>query len=76
MERSLKSILNPLPLADDIKLALFERQGVMGEALNATLAFEVSDWGNVKFQSLKNTQLVKVNLQTYKWANDVAKSLK
>jgi len=76
MERKLLAILKQLPLADDIKTALLEHEGIMGEALNSALAFEVSDWDNVNFQRLKKSELIKANMQAFKWANDVASSLK
>jgi len=51
-------------------------KGEMGEALKSALAFEVSDWDNVNFQGLKKSELIKANMQAFKWANDVASSLK
>jgi len=76
MERKLSAIIKQLPLADDIQSALLEHKGIMGEALKSALAFEVSDWDNVSFQELNKCDLIKANMQAFKWANDVASSLK
>jgi len=76
MERKLSVILKQVPLSEDIKSALLEHKGVMGESLVSALAFEVSDWKNVSFQSLSKAVLVKVNMQAYIWANELTGSLK
>jgi len=76
MERKLSTILKPLPLAEDVLNALLYHQGILGEALKSALAFELSEWDKVSFQKLEKIQLVKVNLQAFKWANEIASSLK
>ena len=76
MERPLKTILKPLPLTNEVRSALLEHDGILGEALKATLAFEISDWDNVNFQNIKKRDLLKINIEAFKWANDVAQSLK
>jgi len=75
MEQPLASLVKTLPLTDEIKNALLHRKGIMGEALNSTFAFELSDWKNVKFSTLGKLDLIKVNLEAFKWANEVTRSL-
>ncbi len=76
MERKLSAIIKPLPLSDEVKQALLERKGVLGEALASALAFEVSEWDRVSFQGLAKSDLVKVNLQAYRWANEVSRQIR
>jgi len=76
MERKLSTILKPLPLAEDVLNALLNHEGILGEALKSALAFELSEWDKVCFQKLEKIQLVKINLQAFKWANEIASALK
>lgn len=76
MERKLSAIIKPLPLSDEVKLALLEHKGVLGEALSSALAFEFSQWDKVSFQGLASTELVTVNLKAYRWANEVTRSIR
>jgi len=76
VSRSLLEKPKPLPLAEDVLNALLNHEGILGEALKSALAFELSEWDKVSFQKLEKIQLVKINLQAFKWANEIASVLK
>ncbi len=76
MQQPLAGILKHLPLSRDIQLALLKRQGDMGEALNSAIAFELSEWDKVKYKSLSRMEMVKINLQAFKWANEICRTLR
>ncbi|HEX5636048.1 MAG TPA: HDOD domain-containing protein, partial [Gammaproteobacteria bacterium] len=57
MDRSLEELISPLPLADNLKLAILNRAGDPGAALNCTLAQETGDWLNIRFAKLTPNEL-------------------
>lgn len=71
MQNSLDSLLKPLPISDDLREAVVNKEGVMGEALTCTLAYEKSDWENVKFQNLSENDIYITNVEAVSWANMV-----
>ncbi|HEY9050830.1 MAG TPA: HDOD domain-containing protein [Gammaproteobacteria bacterium] len=75
MERELSEIIEPLPLSEDIVLALTERKGVLGEALKCVLAYELADFANTRFQKLSTDDIFIANVEAITWANMVTESL-
>lgn len=75
MERDLKDILAPLPLAEDIVSALLEYKGVKGEAVKCVKAYEVSDFENATFQNLSQGQIYTAHIDALTWANMVTEAL-
>ncbi len=75
MDRSLEDLISPLPLADNISIALLNREGELGEALNCTLAQEESDWVNIRFIELTQEELSDINIEAINWAEDVMNSI-
>lgn len=71
MQNSLDSLLKPLPISDELREAVINKEGVMGEALTCTLAYEKSDWENVKFQNLSENDIYITNVEAVSWANMV-----
>lgn len=71
MESSLDFLLKPLPISEELRNAVTKKQGIMGEALKCTLAYEVSDWENVKFQNLTENEIYIANVEAVSWANMV-----
>jgi len=69
MERDIETIIDPLPLNDDVEKALLKHEGVLGEALRCTLAYEVSDFENVSFQDLTEDDFFIANVEAISWAN-------
>lgn len=71
MQNSLETLLKPLPISDELRSAVVDKEGLMGEALNCTLAYEKSDWESVKFQNLSDNDIYIANIEAVGWANMV-----
>lgn len=69
MERDIESIIAPLPLNDEVENALLKHEGVLGEALKCTLAYEIADFENVSFQNLTGDDFFIANVEAVSWAN-------
>lgn len=69
MERDIESIIAPLPLNDEVENALLKHEGVLGEALKCTLAYEIADFENVSFQNLIEDDFFIANVEAVSWAN-------
>ena len=75
MERELAEIIAPLPLSADVVSALLQHEGVKGEALTCVLAYEISDFENVKFLDLTADDIYVTHIEAITWANMVTESL-
>ncbi|MFW2372947.1 MAG: EAL and HDOD domain-containing protein [Gammaproteobacteria bacterium] len=76
MERPINSLLEPLPLSDDIKQAIINKAGNMGQALTCALAIEQGNWESASYGEIEMEALSKINLQAINWANEVNTTLK
>ncbi len=74
-QQPLENVLAPLPLAEDVRLALVARAGPMGEALNATLAYERGDWDEVACLGLSRAEIKRAFLQAVSWVEVVDREL-
>jgi EAL and modified HD-GYP domain-containing signal transduction protein len=73
LDRPLDALLNDLPLSDEVKAALLDRQGVFGRILEAVLALERGDFGNEALAALAppaDAYLVAID-----WANQAMAAL-
>ena len=59
LDASMEHILADLPLVDDVKTALIDHEGVIGEAVKCTLAYEAADWDRAECMGLDVKQLRK-----------------
>jgi len=75
MGASLISLLKPLPISDDLRLAITQKKGIMGYALDCTLAYEISDWQNVKFLNLSKDEISRCHLEAVKWTALIMKTI-
>jgi EAL and modified HD-GYP domain-containing signal transduction protein len=75
MERDLAELIKPLPLSEEVVDALLYRKGVLGEALTCTLAYEVSDFENVKFQDLDSNDINAAKFEAVNWSNMIMETL-
>ncbi len=69
MERDIESIIAPLPLNNEVENALLKHEGVLGDALKCTLAYEIADFENVHFQKLTEEDFFIANVEAISWAN-------
>ena len=75
MERELSEVIKPLPLSPEVVAALLHKKGVLGEALQCVLAYEVSDFANTHFQNLSVNDLLEANIEAVSWSNMVVDTL-
>ncbi|MCW8956562.1 MAG: HDOD domain-containing protein [Gammaproteobacteria bacterium] len=75
MEKALEEVIEPLPLGEDLIAALLNREGVLGEALSCTLAYETSDFEHAKFRHLETNDVFVANVEAVSWANMVIDTL-
>lgn len=75
MEKALEEVIQPLPLGEDLVAALLKREGVLGEALDCTLAYELADFDNTRFRHLESNDIFVANVEAVSWANMVIESL-
>lgn len=66
-------LLADLPLAPEIRLALIERQGLMGEILSCVLNYERGDWAPIEDCRFAPHVLRNIFLQSTGWAHEVSK---
>ena len=66
----MEDIVSQLPLSTELKDALLEQKGVIGEALKCCIAFERADWENVQFQNIDEQAIQKAYFDAVIWSND------
>lgn len=69
MDSSMEDIVSQLPLSTELRDALLEQKGIVGEALKCCIAFERADWKNVKFQNLDEMTIQKSYFNAVIWSN-------
>lgn len=70
MDCSMATILDRLPLSDDINGALLNYEGAMGAALSCTIAYERNEWDNVTCLYLDPTQMQQAFLNATAWLGE------
>jgi EAL and modified HD-GYP domain-containing signal transduction protein len=70
MDSPMEDVVAQLPLTNDLRDALLEQKGIIGEALKCCIAFERADWGNVQFQDLDEMTIQKSYFNAVIWSND------
>jgi len=70
MDNSMEDVVAQLPLSVDLRDALLEQKGVIGEALKCCIAFERADWTAVQFQGLDAAVIQKAYFNAVIWSND------
>ncbi|MCW8936332.1 MAG: HDOD domain-containing protein [Gammaproteobacteria bacterium] len=75
MERKINSLIEPLPLSNDVVAALLKREGKMGEAINCALAYEMSQPETAQFAELSSNDMFVAHIEAITWANMVVDTL-
>jgi len=75
MEREISELIEPLPLSEDVVAALLSRGGIMGEALNCAIDYEMSNLDDVNFQNLDKQEMFVAQVEAISWANMVVDTL-
>jgi c-di-GMP phosphodiesterase len=67
MDSPLEHMLKNLPLTDEVRVALLKHEGVMGDALNCTLALKRGDWSAAKCKDLQPQQVQNAYMEALAW---------
>ncbi len=71
MNSSMSKIIAKLPLTEELQEALVDHSGPLGEALSATLAYEVGDWERVHCFGLSRSQIKHAFLDAVAWVDTI-----
>jgi EAL and modified HD-GYP domain-containing signal transduction protein len=75
LDLPLEELLEELPLSEEVKLALLNRQGHLGSALNCVQAMEENDFSRIKFVGLTLPEISELYLDATFWADQQVKSI-
>lgn len=75
LQRPLPKLLEPLPLSDEILDGLLYHKGRLGDVLSCVMAYEISDWRNVKLNGLTTDDILVSNIEAVTWANGILDTL-
>jgi EAL and modified HD-GYP domain-containing signal transduction protein len=77
MQIPLEQILSDLPMSDEINAALLNKEGVMGEALECTIGFELIEApAEHRFMDLDTETIAAHYLEAVDWANNAIREMK
>ncbi|MEM7311371.1 MAG: HDOD domain-containing protein [Planctomycetota bacterium] len=71
MDTSMRRVLERLPLADELRVALLEREGGLGAVLASALAYERGDWGHVSCLELPRAEIKGAFLDAIDWVQRI-----
>jgi len=75
MDSSMENVVAQLPLSVELKDALLEQKGKVGEALKCCIAIERADWSNVKFLDQEQATIQKAYFNAVIWSNQAMASV-
>jgi c-di-GMP phosphodiesterase len=61
-------LLIHLPLSDEAQMALMDHKGDLGKCLSCVLAYEQTDWDNVKYHHLNSAGIRSLYFEAVQWA--------
>jgi len=75
LDQSLETIVNEMPIEEEIKSALLNNEGILGQLLTLTTAYERADWDTVaklgKQLNLSDAHLSTCYQQAVQWSADL-----
>jgi c-di-GMP phosphodiesterase len=76
MDQPMPAIIEKLPISEDIQGALLKNEGILGEALSCSQAYELGNWKNIKFKDVPITDINNYYVEAISWANEALESVK
>jgi EAL and modified HD-GYP domain-containing signal transduction protein len=67
----MEQVLADLTVSDEIRAALIDQSGPIGQALCCAMNYERPHWEGVQFQGLELAQIRDYYLEAISWANDL-----
>jgi len=75
LDRPMTTVLNELPLSEQINAALLRRSGVLGETLNCAEAYERCNWQRTRCSSLSEATIRDAYLGGVEWSRTLMNQL-
>jgi len=75
MEQPMEDILADLPLIEELKEALLNKSGSIGQVLNCVLAYENGQWDQVGLPGLRQAQIREAYLQSIAWTVEISRKI-
>lgn len=69
VDRPMAELVEPLPLAEDVKIALVDRNGPKGHVLDAAIAYERAEWDRLSGFDLDPSALTDSYLNALAWSH-------
>lgn len=64
INKPMTELINQITISDEIRKALTQRTGVLGELLNLVIAYESGDWGQVAKQDINGIDLSQLYIES------------
>lgn len=75
MDQPLDELINPLPLSDEVKTALLQHDGVLGQILSCVRKYESGDWDKITCVNVKAGDMKRSYIEAIQWAEQSCQSL-
>ncbi len=76
LDRPMAELLEDIPIAQEAREALLERQGPYASILERTLAYEKGAWEDIDFDDESETGLISVYLRSLEWADTMMSDIR
>jgi len=76
MEQPIKSLINPLPLADDVKQGILENKGNIGAAVKCSQLLETAAAEKLSIKGITKSELSALYFEADRWALEVTRFIK
>lgn len=76
MERPIETLIDPLPLADNVKQGILQHKGNIGVLVKCSKLLETSDADQVNIKGISKAQLTSLYLEADQWAEGVTQSIR
>ncbi len=76
MERPIETLIEPLPLADEVKRGILEHKGNIGVLVKCSKLLETSAADSINIKGISRTDLSAMYLQANQWAEEITRSIK
>jgi EAL and modified HD-GYP domain-containing signal transduction protein len=75
LDSPMEKAIAELPLTDEVKSALINKAGPVGQALRCTMAYENADWDNVQFYGMSPAPIREIYMESIAWARQLSSGL-
>jgi c-di-GMP phosphodiesterase len=75
LDCSMNDAVAKLPLADEVRAALIDQSGPVGQAVRCTLAYEQGNWEEVHYGNLSSATIREIYMDAISWSRQLLNSL-